>query len=351
LESNELQPDLIKNTNGECIWSTDNNYLFYVKKDKETLRDYSVCRHKIGTAESEDVEIFVETDDTFYLSISKSRSNKFLIIHSSQTISNEDLYLSLDKPLEEVKIFNERIVNVEYQIDHFKETFYILTNYHAENFCLMSCEEGDTNLKNWKIEIATNPDILLEQFLHFNECLVVAQRYNGLTQLKIIPTNEEQTHLLAFPENAYMASIGMNPSYHLPYIRVQYQSMSTPSTVYDYDWKEKKLNFRKQQTVVGDFKSENYQSERIFIPGKDGTLVPISLQKVSEYEMEVIDGRLPQEHYDQLANYGESIRIVNEEGSWANLYRDAVDECGNKVGNHELKALKLITKRKGKDDA
>ena len=81
------------------------------------------------------------------------------------------------------------------------------------------------------------------------------------------------------------------------------------------------------------------------------TLVPISLQKVSEYEMEVIDGRLPQEHYNQLANYGESIRIVNEEGGWANLYRDAVDECGNRVGNHELKALKLITKRKGKDDA
>ena len=277
LESNELHPDLIKNTNGECVWSTDNNYFFYVKKDIETLRDYSVCRHKIGTAESEDVEIFVETDDTFYLSISKSRSNKFLIIHSSQTISNEDLYLSLDTPLEEVKIFTERLVNVEYQIDHFKETFYILTNYQAENFCLMSCEEGDTKLKNWKIEIATNTDILLEQFLHFNECLVVAQRYNGLTQLKIIPANEEQTHLLAFPENAYMASIGMNPSYHLPYIRVQYQSMSTPSTVYDYDWKEKKLNFRKQQTVVGDFKSENYQSERIFIPGKDGTLVPISL--------------------------------------------------------------------------
>ncbi|MEY3322708.1 MAG: hypothetical protein RLZZ417_2291 [Bacteroidota bacterium] len=276
IESNELQSDVIKNTNGECVWSTDNNYFFYVKKDTETLRDYCVCRHKMGTDELEDVEIFVETDETFYLSISKSRSEKFLIIHSSQTISNEDLYLPLDSPLDELKIFAKRIENIEYQIDHFKDNFYILTNYKAQNFCLMSCEDGQTEMENWKIEIATNPDVLLEQFLHFNDCLIIAQRHNGLTQLKIISSVEEENHLLEFPENVYMASIGMNPTHHLPFIRIQYQSMSTPSTVYDYYWKEKNLILRKQQTIVGDFKSDNYHTERIFVPGIDGTLIPIS---------------------------------------------------------------------------
>lgn len=277
IESGSLKPDIISNTNGECIWSTDNKYFFYVKKDIETLRDYCVCRHKLGTSDSEDVEIYTESDDTFYVSISKSRSNKFLIIHSSQTISNEDLYLSLDSPLELPKVFSKRQTNIEYQIDHFNDTFYILTNYEAENFCLMSCEEGNTTIDKWKIVIPTDSSILLEQFLHFNDCLVIAQRQNGLTQIKIISNVEGESHLLDFPENAYMASIGMNPTYGLPFVRIQYQSMSTPSTVYDYDWKEKKLNFKKQQTIVGDFKSENYHTERIFVPGKDGVPIPMSM--------------------------------------------------------------------------
>jgi oligopeptidase B len=277
IDKGELKSDLIKHTNGECIWSADNLYFFYVKKDVETLRDYCVCRHKIGTSESEDVEIYTERDETFYISISKSRSNKFLIIHSSQTISNEDLYLNLDTPLESPKVFTKRQLNIEYQIDHFDGKFYILTNYEAENFCLMSCEEDHTSKDNWTMVIPADKHILLEQCLHFIDCLVVAQRQNGLTQIKIIPRNEEDSHLLEFHENAYLASIGMNPDYHLPYVRIQYQSMSTPSTVYDYDWKEKKLTFKKQQTIVGDFKSENYHSERIFVPGKDGTLIPMSM--------------------------------------------------------------------------
>jgi len=277
IDTGELKSDLIKHTNGECIWSADNLYFFYVKKDVETLRDYCVCRHKIGTSESEDVEIYTERDETFYISISKSCSNKFLIIHSSQTISNEDLYLNLDTPLESPKVFTKRQLNIEYQIDHFDGKFYILTNYEAENFCLMSCEEDQTSKDNWTIVIPADKHILLEQCLHYIDCIVVAQRQNGLTQIKIIPRNEEDSHLLEFHENAYLASIGMNPDYHLPYVRIQYQSMSTPSTVYDYDWKEKKLTFKKQQTIVGDFKSENYHSERIFVPGKDGTLIPMSM--------------------------------------------------------------------------
>lgn len=277
IDKGELKSDLIKHTNGECIWSADNLYFFYVKKDVETLRDYCVCRHKIGTSESEDVEIYTERDETFYISISKSRSNKFLIIHSSQTISNEDLYLNLDTPLESPKVFTKRQLNIEYQIDHFDGKFYILTNYEAENFCLMSCEEDYTSKDNWTMVIPADKHILLEQCLHFIDCIVVAQRQNGLTQIKIIPRNEEDSHLLEFHENAYLASIGMNPDYHLPYVRIQYQSMSTPSTVYDYNWKEKKLTFKKQQTIVGEFKSENYHSERIFVPGKDGTLIPMSM--------------------------------------------------------------------------
>ena len=141
----------------------------------------------------------------------------------------------------------------------------------------MSCEEGNTTMERWKMVIPTDSNILLEQFLHFDDSLVVAQRQNGLTQIKIISNLEGESHLLEFPENAYMASLGMNPSHSLPFVRIQYQSMSTPSTVYDYDWKGKKLNFRKQQTVVGDFKTENYNSERIFVPGKDGTQIPMSL--------------------------------------------------------------------------
>ena len=141
------------------------------------------------------------------------------------------MYLSLDTPLESPQVFSERQTNIEYQIDHFKNSFYILTNYEAENFCLMSCEEGNTTMDRWKMVIPTDSSILLEQFLHFDDCLVLAQRQNGLTQIRIISNVDGDSHLLEFPENAYMASIGMNPSHSLPFVRVQSQSISTPSTV------------------------------------------------------------------------------------------------------------------------
>jgi oligopeptidase B len=346
ISSGELKPDRIRNTNGECVWSSDNQYFFYVKKDVETLRDYCVCRHKIGTPESEDVEIYTERDETFYISISKSRSNQFLLIHSSQTLSNEDLYLSLDTPLGSPQIFSKRQINIEYQVDHFANKFYILTNYKAENFCLMTCDEDNTSIEFWKIAIPADSRILLEQCVHFNDCMVIAQRQNGLTQIKIISRAQGESHLLEFPENAYMASIGINPDAQIPFVRIQYQSMSTPSTVYDYHWKEKKLNFRKQQTIVGDFTSDNYHTERIFVSGKDGTLIPMSM--VYKKNLEV-----PANHPLLLYGYGSYGISLDPYFSSARLslldrgfiYVIAHIRGGEELGRHWYTSGKLLNKK------
>lgn len=269
--------EILPNTSGECVWSADASYLYYVRKDPETLRECSVWRHKPGTGSEVDDEVFYESDETFHISIAASRSEKFLFIRSSQTTKDEVWYLPLAGSKEAPRCFFPRTENIEYQLDHLEDRFYLLTNQQAENFCLMGCPEDFTDPANWELLIPHDEEVLLEQFLHFPGCLAVAQRYHGISQIRIIPAEGDGQHLIAFPEEACVASLGLNETYDLPYIRIVYQSLCSPPTVFDYYWETRELRLRKQQKVVGTFQSENYKSQRFFIPSVDGKEIPVSL--------------------------------------------------------------------------
>ena len=277
LETGKMMEDVIPNTTGSVTWAADNETVFYSVKD-DALRSFKIFKHKLGTDSSTDQEIYHETDDTYRTFIYKTKSEKYLVIGSSSTLTNEYRILEADNPDGEFRIFQprDRAGNLEYSFDHRNNQFYIVTNYKAKNFRLMVTDENKTDLKNWKEVIPNRSDVLLEDIDLFDSFMVVSERKNGITNLRVIENNGTD-HYVDFGEKAYLALIGTNPEMNTEIVRLGYQSMTTPSTIYDYNIKTRKLEKRKQMEIVGDFSPANYQSERFFVKARDGAEIPVSM--------------------------------------------------------------------------
>jgi oligopeptidase B len=197
------------------------------------------------------------------------------MIGSFATLSSEFRMLDADKPQGNFEIFQPRERKHEYYIAHFDDKFYIRTNWDAENFRLMETSAKATGKENWKEVIPHRDDVLLEGMEIFNEYLALSERKNGITQIRII--SEKEDHYIEFPEDAYVANISVNRLYDTDQLRLVYQSMTTPSSTFDYDMSGRSLRLLKQQEVLGGFDKENYQSERVFAKARDGKKVPISI--------------------------------------------------------------------------
>ena len=277
LESGEILSDTIADVTGDVTWALDNRTVFYTRQDPETLRSYQVWRHELGAAPSADTLVFEEDDDTFDVSIERSKSEKFLIISSSQTLSTEHRILEADNPLGEFRIFEPRHRDLEYGIDHQGHRFIILTNHEARNFRLMQCDQNATGLENWTELIPHREDVFLEDLEVFDRWLVLAERFDGLTHLKIIPADGSDAHYLDFGEPTWAAWLSTNVSMDSDVLRFGYSSLTTPTTTYDYDLKTHEKTLLKQVEILGGFKAENYQAEYVQVPARDGTMVPVSL--------------------------------------------------------------------------
>lgn len=276
LETGKLLSDKIPGTTGGAVWANDNKTLFYTSKDATTLRGYRIMKHKLGTPASKDVEIFAEKDETFNAFVYKTKSKKYLIIGSAATLSQEYRILEADKPDGQFRVFQARERELEYDIDHYDNRFFVRTNMDAKNFRLMETPETATSKENWKEVIAHRPDVLLEGMEIFNKYLVLSERKNGITQLRIRPWNGKE-HYIDFPEDAYLAYTSVNPEFDTDILRIGYQSMTTPNTTYDYNMQSKEFKLLKQQPVLGGFDPANYQSERIYVTARDGAKVPVSI--------------------------------------------------------------------------
>jgi oligopeptidase B len=295
LLTGENLADKIPNTTGGSVWSADGQYLFYSVKD-EALRPYKIMRHRIGTNPEEDVMIYEESDETFRAFVGRSKSKKFIVVGSAQTISTEYHLLRADDPLGDLRCFQPRERNLEYGLAHIDDRFYILTNKDAKNFQLMVTHEDQTAKENWKTVIPNRKDTLLEDVDLFKNFLVLSERTNGLTRLRIISNtsndgdnsgsqikNREsrienrESFYLDFPDEAYMAYTSVNPEFDTEILRFGYQSMTTPASTYDYNMVSREKTLLKQQPVLGEFSSDDYVSERRFSASQDGTKVPLSI--------------------------------------------------------------------------
>jgi len=276
LTTGDILEDKIPNTTGGAVWANDNKTLFYTTKD-DTLRAYKIFRHILGTDSSQDVEIYHEKDPTFSTTIYKTKSDRFLIIASYQTLSTEMRYLDANDPLGEFEVFQEREKDHEYSISHYKNKFYIVTNWDAKNFRLMETDTDKTDKSNWKEVIPHRRDVLLNNIDVFEDYLVLSERKDGLRQIRILSQSGDKDFYLKFEDEAYVAYPTTNPEFDTEVLRYSYSSLTTPRSVYDYNMKTGEKKLLKREEVLGKFNPDDYQSERLTATAQDGTKIPISL--------------------------------------------------------------------------
>ncbi len=277
LETGETLKDAVTNTEADPVWANDNQTFFYTSKNPVTLLSEKIKKHKLGTDASTDKLVYEEKDQTNYIGIGKTKSDKYILISSGGTLSSETRYIDANKPDGAFKVFQPRMKEVLYDLDHANGKFYIRTNLNAKNFKIATCDEDKTDSSNWKEMIAHDNNVLIQGMDVFKNYLAVSERKNGLTQVHIINLQSNASHYLAFDEPVYLANLMYTPDYNSDVIRFNYTSLITPSTVYDYNMGTKEKKQMKQQEVVGGYDKTQYETERVFATAKDGTKVPMSI--------------------------------------------------------------------------
>lgn len=279
IATGDVLKDQIENTTGKVVWANDNQHVFYIRKD-ESLRAFQVYRHQMGTDSSEDVLIFHEEDESFDVNVYKSKSLDYIFISSSSTISDEHRFIPSSDIHAEWTILQPREEDLEYAVEHYQDEFYIITNEgEATNFKIVTAKVNQCSKEYWKELIPHREEVLLEGFEIFKNYLVIEERERGLLQIRIIDTISDEEHEIPFHDPTYTAYIGLNLEFDTDKLRFGYSSLTTPSTTFEYDMNSKTTTVLKQQEVLGGkFVSENYISERIWAPSRDGVEhVPISL--------------------------------------------------------------------------
>lgn len=277
IETGEIYPDQIKNTEGAAIWGNDNLTLFYTAKNPVTLLSERIMRHTLGSDTKADVAVYEEKDNTNYIAVGKSKNGKYIIINSEGTLSSEIWILNADLPQSEFRVFQPRIHNVLYSVIALDDRFLILTNDEAINFQIMQCPLDRTERGNWQTFIDHRPDVLVSDIEEFKDFLAIAERKNGLTQLAIYNLKSQHQHYLDFGEVAYTVYPGINVEYNSDKLRYGYTSLVTPSSVYEYDMAKQKKILLKQQEILGGYDQTAYITERVFATARDGVQVPISI--------------------------------------------------------------------------
>ena len=278
LATGAIAEESIPVTEGGATWANDSKTFFYTKKDPVTLRSYRVYKHVLGTIASADPLVYEESDETFSVGVGKTKSDRFLIIASSSTVSSEWHFLDANTPSGKWQVIEPRKRDLEYSVDHYGEEFYIVTNRNAKNFKLVKAPVAKPGLANWVDVIAHRNETLLEGIEIFKNHLVVEERTGGLTQLRVKRWDGSADWYVEFNDPAYTAYVGANPDFDTPRLRFGYTSLTKPTSTLEIDLESKAQELLKQQEVVGGtFSPDDYVSERLLVKATDGTEVPVSL--------------------------------------------------------------------------
>jgi oligopeptidase B len=277
LETGEVISDVIPNVTGNLTWANDNRTLFYAKQDPETLRSYQIYRHVLGTDPAQDVLVYEETDPTFSVYVWKTRSERYILIHSDQTLTSEIRYLDANNPQGNFQVIAPRERGVEYGADHVGNRFIIRTNLEAENFRLVAAPVTRPGRANWRELIPGRDDAFLQGVEVFRQFMVVTERRDGLRHLRVIPWSGGQDYEIEFDDPTYVAWVDENHEFDPRVLRYGYSSLNTPETIYEIDLANRERRLLKQEQIGGGFDPANYTVERLMAPARDGVEVPISL--------------------------------------------------------------------------
>ena len=274
LETGNWYPELLDNVEPSFVWANDSWTFYYVRKHPVTLLPYQVWRHAIGTPASQDKLIYEEKDDTYYVSLHKTTSKHYVVIHLASATTSEVRLLDAEMADAEPFVFLPRRKDHEYSLDHYQHRFYLRSNRHGKNFGLYRTRMRDE--QQWEELIPPRENIMLEGFTLFTDWLVVEERQRGLTSLRQINRKTREVIGIAFDDPAYVTWIAYNPEPETARLRYGYSSMTTPDTLFElymYTGERRVL----KQTEVPGFYAANYRSEHLWIVARDGVEVPVSL--------------------------------------------------------------------------
>ncbi len=350
LGSNELHPDVILDVEAEVAWANDSKTVLYVQKDAETLLGRYVKKHFLGADPKDDALIFTQSDTSFYTGVAKSKSERFIFIALESTLSSEWHYADADDPALEFKVFLPRARDHEYQIEHLGDRFIIRTNWHAPNFRLMSApiaaagspagglaesraESRAELLAAWRDVVPHRDDTFIQDFEPFDTFIAVSVRSGGLRKISIQPLAQNANEFfIASDEAAYTTSISVNPELNTNLIRYTYSSLTTPTTVYDYDVRTRTRVELKRDPVLGRFDPKDYRTEFLHAPARDGASVPISIVYRKEFKP---DGTAPLLQY-AYGSYGLSMDPSFSSARLSLLDRGFVYAIAHVRGGQEL---------------
>jgi oligopeptidase B len=279
LETGETFKNNLEFTAGESVWANDNKTLFFTRKDQQTLRANKIYKYEIGQPASSNQMIFEEKDEIFNCFVYKTMSERFIMIKSSATLSDEVRFIDADIPDSDFKMVQERQQKLEYSVSHYQDSFYIMTNKdEATNFKIMRTLIATPEMENWEDFIAHDPDVLLEDFDLFEKYFVVSDRFNGLNRIRIKAWDHTVDYFLPFDNETYTAFTSANFQFKTNKLRYNYNSMTMPPSVIEFDMETREEVILKTQSIEDpSFDPENYISERIWATAADGMKVPISL--------------------------------------------------------------------------
>jgi oligopeptidase B len=279
LQTGELLADEVPETFYGTAWSADGSTLFYLTVD-EAWRPHRVWRHTVGSPAADDVIVYDETDERFWVGVELTRSEKFIVIDVHSKTTSEVQVIPAGNPTGLPAVVAPRRQGVEYSIEHHGHRFLILHNDGAEDFALAYTSADSPG--DWVPLIEHSPGTRLESVDAFVNHVVVSLRSEGLTGLRVLATGSTDSYDIDFPEPIYSVGLDANPDYDTNTIRLHYASLVTPDSVYDYDLVTRQMVLRKRKPVLPgpdgrDFDPTAYEQHRDWALADDGTRVPISL--------------------------------------------------------------------------
>jgi oligopeptidase B len=283
IASREHRTDEIVGVIGGATWDRSGEHLYYTTVD-DSWRADKIWRHSLGTSQEDDELVHHEQDGRFFVGVGRSRSDRFVIIAAGSKITSEYRFLDADAPELGFQVFSERREGLEYSLDHAliggEDVFLVLHNGAGADFELATAPVRPTPPEDWTPLIHHDPAVRLEDVDAFAGHLVVHQRSEGLTQLRILELGHDgvgDDYLVEFDHEIYTVGSGGNPNFTQPTIRLGYTTMAVPSSVYDYDVRSRELTLRRRAPVLGGYDPEDYEEHRLWATAEDGERVPISI--------------------------------------------------------------------------
>lgn len=276
LDTARRYDDGLDNIRGKAVWGADNRTLFYTPVEADGWYSLRVKSHVIGTPPELDREVFYTPERSLFLSVSRSQSRQYLFITLSDHQTSEQRILRLDDPGAEPQLIAPRQAGQYYDMDHGNGRFYIRTNDEHVNFRIATAPEQSPGPEHWATLLPASDDVYYQRLALLDGFIAVEEMSKGLKRIRIRENGGREFHV-GFPDSVYSASLGNNPQLASDYLRIDYQSMVTPKSVYDYRPSNGSLMLRKRQRIPSGYNADNFITQRVWATARDGAKVPVSL--------------------------------------------------------------------------